>query len=113
MNKKLKKYLDEEERTQGKIDELQNHLKAIQTARQQEENLEIIKNVRKMKLSGRELFEVLCKLEEGKITLQDVMVHKNADNAPKYEGRASENNTHNGFTGREEHHEKKEFTQNH
>ena len=69
MNKKIKRYLDDEERMEVKIAEMQEQLKGIQTARQEEENREIVKDIRNLKLSRRELFELLCGLEDGSITL--------------------------------------------
>ena len=50
MNKRLRKYLDEEARTEKKIAELQEHLKDVRAARKQEENDAIVRSIRSMKL---------------------------------------------------------------
>lgn len=70
MNKKLKRYLDEGERLEGKIAELQEQLKGIHAAQKMEEDLEIVKSIRSMKLNGRDLFSLLCGLQEGSVVLQ-------------------------------------------
>ncbi len=106
MNKKLKKFLEDEERTQKKIDELQDQLEGIQAARQQEENLEIVKSIRNMKLSGKELFELLCGLEDGKLAVQKV--ERKEEPRKDFAGKEQ-----NGFKGGENNHGKNEFSQNH
>ena len=58
MNKKLKRYLDETEKTKEKIAQLQEHLRNVQAMQKQDEDMEIIKSIRGMKLPPRELFEL-------------------------------------------------------
>lgn len=70
MNKKLKRYLDEGERVESKIAELQEQLKGIHAAQKMEEDLEIVKSIRSMKLNGRDLFSLLCGLQEGSVVLK-------------------------------------------
>lgn len=72
MNKKLKKFLDETDKTNAKIAELQEYLKSIQVAQKQEENEEIIRSIRSMKLGPKELFGLLNGLQEGTLSIQDV-----------------------------------------
>ena len=55
MNMKLKKILDDIQKTEDKIAELQEHLKRQNTLKQQMEDVEIIKSFRSMKLDSREL----------------------------------------------------------
>ena len=55
MNMKLKKLLDDIQKTEDKIAELQEHLKRQNTLRQQMEDIEIVKSFRSMKLTGRRL----------------------------------------------------------
>ena len=50
MNMKLKKILDDIQKTEDKIAELQEHLKRQNTLKQQMEDMEIIKSFRSMKL---------------------------------------------------------------
>ena len=53
MNMKLKKILDDIQKTEDKIAELQEHLKRQNTLKQQMEDMEIIKSFRSMKLGSR------------------------------------------------------------
>lgn len=73
MNRKLKRYLDEEERTVAKIAELQEHLKEVRMAKKQEEDTEIIRSIRGMKLDGRTLFSVLNGIQDGGVDLQALL----------------------------------------
>ena len=73
MNRKLKRYLDEEERTVAKIAELQEHLKEVRMAKKQEEDTEIIRSIRGMKLDGRTLFSVLNGIQDGGVNLQALL----------------------------------------
>ena len=70
MNKKYKRYLDEIERTEAKIAELQEYLKLTKAALKQEEELEMIKAIRSMKLKGRDLFDVLNQMQNGNVSLE-------------------------------------------
>lgn len=72
MNKKLKRYIEEEEKTVAKIAELQTYLKEIRTARKAEEDQEIVRSVRTMKLSPRDLFELLNGIQKGNVSVQSV-----------------------------------------
>lgn len=65
MNKKLKKYLDEGDKIEARIAELQEQLQSVRSAQEMEENNEIVKSIRMMKLNGRELFDLLCGLQDG------------------------------------------------
>ena len=64
MNKKLKRYLEE-------IAELKGHLKNVRAAQKQEEDLEIVRSIRGMKLSGRDLFALLNGLQDGTLKIQE------------------------------------------
>lgn len=70
MNKKLKRYLEDGDRVEGKIAELQEQLKGIRAAQKMEEDQEIVKSIRSMKLNGRELYSLLCSLQDGSVTFQ-------------------------------------------
>ena len=70
MNKKLMRYLDEADRTEAKIAELQEHLKGVRAAQKAEEDIEIVKSIRSMKLNGRELLAVLNGLQDGSLKIQ-------------------------------------------
>ena len=70
MNMKLKKILDDIQKTEDKIEELQEHLKRQNTLKQQMEDVEIIKSFRSMKLDSRELLVLLDRIQKGTVTIQ-------------------------------------------
>ena len=70
MNKRIKRYLAEIEKTEKKIAELQRYLKGVQTALKQEENNEMIKSIRGMKLSSKELFDLLNGIQGGSVSFK-------------------------------------------
>lgn len=72
LNKKLKRYLDEIDKTNGKIAELQEYLKSVQIALKKEEDGEIIRSIRSMKLEPKALFDLLNGLQDGSLTIQQV-----------------------------------------
>lgn len=55
MNMKLKKVLDEIQKTEERITEWQEHLRELNIRKKQLEDAEIIKSIRSMKLNSREL----------------------------------------------------------
>ena len=55
MGKKLQKYLDEAEKTEQQIEELEERLRTIRAAQKKEEDSEIIRAIRSTKMGGREL----------------------------------------------------------
>lgn len=65
MNMKLKKILDEIQRTEGKIAEWQTHLQELNIRKKQLEDAEIIKSIRSMKLESRELLGILDSIQKG------------------------------------------------
>ena len=68
MNRKIKKYLDEIEKTEKKIADLEMYLKGVRSALKEEENNEMIKSIRGMKLKGQELFDLLNGIQDGTIS---------------------------------------------
>lgn len=70
MSMKLKKILDDIQKTEDKIEELQEHLKRQNTLKQQMEDVEIIKSFRSMKLDSRELLVLLDGIQKGTVTIQ-------------------------------------------
>ena len=70
MSKRLKRLIEDEERTIAKIEELQEHLKEIRIARKQEEDLEIVRSIRSMKLGARELFSLLSGIQDGSVSIE-------------------------------------------
>ena len=70
MNMKLKKILDDIQKAEDKIAELQEHLKRQNTLKQQMEDMEIIKSFRSMKLDSRELLVLLDGIQKGTVMIQ-------------------------------------------
>lgn len=69
VNRRIKKYLDEIDKTERKITELQAYLKGIRSALKQEEDNEIIKSIRSKKYSSQELLKILTGIQDGTIGL--------------------------------------------
>ena len=67
MNMKLKKVLDDIQKTEEKIAELQKHLNDL---KQQMEDIEIIKSFRSLKLDSRELLVLLDGIQKGTATIR-------------------------------------------
>ena len=59
LSKKLNRVLDEIQKTEEKIAVWQEHLRELNTLREQLENQEIIKSIRSMKLDSRRMLEFL------------------------------------------------------
>ena len=70
LNRRIKRYLEEIDKTERKIAELQQYLKGVQSALKQEENNEMIKSIRGMKLSSKELFDLLNGIQDGCVRFQ-------------------------------------------
>ena len=68
LNRKIKKYLEEIEKTERKIADLEMYLKGVRSALKEEENNEMIKSIRGMKLNGKELFDLLNGIQDGSIS---------------------------------------------
>ena len=68
MGKKLQKYLDEAEKTEQQIAELEERLRTIRAAQKKEEDSEIIRAIRSTKMGGRELLALLDNSQAGNVT---------------------------------------------
>ena len=66
MNKKIKKYLDEIAKTEKKIADLQQYLRGVQAALKQEEDNEMIRCIRGMKMDN----DLLDGIQSGKVKFQ-------------------------------------------
>jgi len=83
VNRKLKRLIEEEERTVAKIEELQGHLKDIRIARKQEEDTEIVRSIRTMKLGARELFELLSGIQNGSVSIETLPLAEDEPEEPE------------------------------
>lgn len=72
MNRKLLRVLDEIDKTEAKIAEWQGHLASLHEQRVQLEEKEIVRGMRSMNLTSRELVAAVDGLCAGKLTLAAV-----------------------------------------
>ena len=77
MGKKLQKYLDEAEKTEQQIAELEERLRTIRAAQKKEEDSEIIRAIRSTKMGGRELLALLDNIQAGNVTFQTTVNNEN------------------------------------
>ena len=70
MNMRLKKVLDDTQKTEDKILELQEYVKKLKIQKKQMEDAEIIKAIRSMKMDSREMLTFLDGIQNGTVTMQ-------------------------------------------
>ena len=70
MNMRLKKVLDDIQKTEDKILELQEYVKKPKIQKKQMEDAEIIKAIRSMKMDSREMLTFLDGIQNGTVTMQ-------------------------------------------
>lgn len=71
LNKKIRKYLDEIEKTEKKIADLQQYLKEVRDALKKEEDSEMVRSIRSMNLDRQELFRLLEGIQNGNVSYQE------------------------------------------
>ena len=67
---RLKKVLDDIQKTEDKILELQEYVKKLKIQKKQMEDAEIIKAIRSMKMDSREMLTFLDGIQNGTVTMQ-------------------------------------------
>lgn len=77
MSKKLKKFLNDAEKTESKIAELEEYLRNVRAAQKKEEDNEIVRAIRSTKLGGRDLLALLENIQAGNVTFQTTVNNKN------------------------------------
>ena len=70
MNMRLKKVLDDIQKTEDKILKLQEYVKKLKIQKKQMEDAEIIKAIRSMKMDSREMLTFLDGIQNGTVTMQ-------------------------------------------
>ena len=70
MNMRLKKVLDDIQKTEDKILEIQEYVKKLKIQKKQMEDAEIIKAIRSMKMDSREMLTFLDGIQNGTVTMQ-------------------------------------------
>lgn len=77
MSKKLKKFLNDAEKTESKIAELEEYLRNVRAAQKKEEDNEIVRAIRSTKLGGRDLLALLENIQAGNVTFQTTVYNEN------------------------------------
>lgn len=77
MSKKLKKFLNDAEKTESKIAELEEYLRNVRAAQKKEEDNEIVRAIRSTKLGGRDLLALLENIQAGNVTFQITVNNEN------------------------------------
>ena len=77
MSKKLKKFLNDAEKTESKIAELEEYLRNVRAAQKKEEDNEIVRAIRSTKLGGRDLLALLENIQAGNVTFQPTVNNEN------------------------------------
>lgn len=77
MSKKLKKFLNDAEKTESKIAELEEYLRNVRAAQKKEEDNEIVRAIRSTKLGGRDLLALLENIQAGNVTFQTAVNNAN------------------------------------
>ena len=75
MSKKLKKFLNDAEKTESKIAELEEYLRNVRAA--QKKDNEIVRAIRSTKLGGRDLLALLENIQAGNVTFQTTVNNEN------------------------------------
>lgn len=79
VNKKISRYMEEIEKTEKKIADLQLYLKGIKNSLKEEEEKEMVRSIRGMNLDRKVLLSFLNGLQDGSVTFQ---VSKKEDEDP-------------------------------
>lgn len=66
----IKKVLDDIQKTENKILELQEHVRQLRIQKKQMEDAEIIKAIRSMKMDSRKMLTFLDGIQNGTVTMQ-------------------------------------------
>ena len=77
MSKKLKKFLNDAEKTESKIAELEEYLRNVRAAQKKEEDNEIVRAIRSTKLGGRDLLALLENIQAWNVTFQTTVNNEN------------------------------------
>ncbi len=79
MNRKLKRYIEEEKQVRQKIKDLEEYLKALHAKQKIEEDQEILKTIRNMKLGSQDLLNLLTDFQSGKLDVETFLLENGED----------------------------------
>ena len=100
MNMRLKKVLDDIQKTEDKILELQEYVKKLKIQKKQMEDAEIIKAIRSMKMDSREMLTFLDGIQNGTVTMQFDEEGNLSLDSPETDTKKEESLERNVSTGR-------------
>ena len=100
MNMRLKKVLDDIQKTENKILELQEYVKKLKIQKKQMEDAEIIKAIRSMKMDSREMLTFLDGIQNGTVTMQFDEEGNLSLDSPETDTKKEESLERNVSTGR-------------
>ena len=100
MNMRLKKVLDDIQKTEDKILELQEYVKKLKIQKKQMEDAEIIKAIRSMKMDSREMLTFLDGIQNGTVTKQFDEEGNLSLDSPETDTKKEESLERNVSTGR-------------
>ena len=69
-SKKQRRLIEEEEKALKKISELQDYVKELREARKKEEDVEILRTLRSLKLGAWDLYNLLTGIQEGTVIME-------------------------------------------
>ena len=69
MSKRQRRLIEEEEKALKKIAELQDYVKELRDARKKEEDVEILRTLRSLKLGAWDLYNLLTGIQEGTVDM--------------------------------------------
>lgn len=69
MSKRQRRLIEEEEKALKKISELQEYVKELRDARKKEEDVEILRTLRSLKLGAWDLYNLLTGIQDGTVDM--------------------------------------------
>ena len=87
MSKRQRRLIEEEEKALKKISELQEYVKELRDARKKEEDVEILRTLRSLKLGAWDLYNLLTGIQEGTV---DMVARPPAPESPEETSSAEE-----------------------
>ena len=69
-SKKQRRLIEEEEKALKKISELQDYVKELREARKKEEDVEILRTLRSLKLGAWDLYNLLTGIQDGTVIME-------------------------------------------
>ena len=85
MSKRQRRLIEEEEKALKKIAELQDYVKELRDARKKEEDVEILRTLRSLKLGAWDLYNLLTGIQEGTVDMVPKPPAPDSEADPSYD----------------------------